>query len=98
MNDHFETCDAGVLDSGFRGIVRVIMINHHPGKTFTTRTGDRIAQYVFMKKYNGKFEKVFDMASLGLTKHGADCFGSTGCVTKEIKLDDSDSDSDSEKK
>ena len=97
LNDHFETCDAGVLASDFRGIVRVIMINYHPEKTFTIRAGDRIAQCVFMKKYNVKFEKVFDMALLGLTKHGADCFGSTGGVAKKIKLDDSDSDSDSEK-
>ena len=97
MNDHFETCDAGVLASDFRGIVRVIMINYHPEKTFTIRAGDRIAQCVFMKKYNVKFEKVFDMALLGLTKHGADCFGSTGGVAKKIKLDDSDSDSEKNK-
>ena len=97
LNDHFVTCDAGVLDSDFTGIVRVIMINHHLEKTFTIRTGDRIAQCVLMKKYNVKFEKVFDMALLGLTKRGADGFGSTGGVTKVIKLDDADSDSDSEK-
>ena len=91
LNDHFATCDARVLDSDFRGIVPVIMINHHPEKTFTIRTGDRIVQYVFMKKYN---VKIFDMAFLGLTKRGADGFGSTGGVTKVIKLDDSDSDSE----
>ena len=97
LNDHFVTCDAGVLDSDFRGIVRVIMINHHLEKTFTIRTGDRIAKCVLIKKYNVKFEKVFDMALLGLTKRGAEGFGSTGGITKVIKLDDSDSDSDSEK-
>ena len=91
LNDHFATCDARVLDSDFRGIVLVIMINHHPEKTFTIRTGDRIVQYVFMKKYN---VKIFDVAFLGLTKRGADGFGSTGGVTKVIKLDDSDSDSE----
>ena len=42
-NDHFVTCDAGLVDHIFRLIVRVIMINHHPEKTFTIRTGDRIA-------------------------------------------------------
>ena len=44
-----------------------------------------------MKKYNVKF---FDLALFGLTKRGADGFGSTGGVTKVIKLDDSDSDSE----
>ena len=31
------------------------------------------------------------MAMLGITKRGADAFGSTGGITKVIKLDDSDS-------
>ena len=44
-----------------------------------------------MKKYNVKFQKVSDMAILGITKRGADEFGSTGGITKVIKLDDSDS-------
>ena len=70
------------------------MMNHHPEKTFTIRTGDRIAQCVFMKKYNVEFEKVSDMGLLGNTKRRAEGFGSTGSVgtvTKAIKLDDSDS-------
>ena len=91
LRDHLITCDAGVLDADFRGIVQVIMINHHPEKTFTIRTGDRIAQCVFMKKYNLEFQKVLDMAMLSITKRGADGFGLTGGITKVIKLDDSDS-------
>ena len=58
------------------------------------RTGDRIAQCVFMKKYNVEFENTSDMGLLGNTKRGADGFGSTGdvgAVTKIIKLDESDS-------
>ena len=88
LRDHLITCDAGVLDADFRGIVRVIMINHHPEKTFTIRTGDRIAQCVFMKKYNAEFQKVSDM--LGITKQ-ADGFGLIGGITKVTKLDGSNS-------
>ena len=91
LRDHLITCDAGVLDADFRGIVRIIIINYHPEKTFTIRTGDRIAQCVFMKKYNMEFQKVSDVAMLGITKRGADGFGSTGGITKVTKLDDSDS-------
>ena len=94
FKEHLITCDAGVLDSDFRGIVQVLMMNHHPKKTFTIRTGDRIPQCVFMKKYNVEFEKVSDMALLGNTKRGTDGFGSTGGVggvTKVIKLDESNS-------
>ena len=50
FKEHFITCDAGALDLDFSGIVQVLMMNHHPEKTFTIRTGDRIAQCVFMKK------------------------------------------------
>ena len=32
LKDHLITCDAGALDADFRGIVWVIMINHHPEK------------------------------------------------------------------
>ena len=91
LRDHLITCDAGVLDADFRGIVRVIIINYHPEKTFTIRTGDRIAQCLFMKKYNTELQKVSDVAMLGITKRGADGFGSTGGITKVTKLGDSDS-------
>ena len=43
LRDHLVTCDGGVLDADFRGIIQVIMTNHHSEKTFTIRTGDRIA-------------------------------------------------------
>ena len=55
FKEHIITCDAGVFDLDFRGIVQVLMMNHHPEKTFTIRTGDIIAQCVFMKKYNVEF-------------------------------------------
>ena len=70
------------------------MMNHHFDKAFTIKTGDRISQCVFMKKYNVEFENVSDMGLLGNTKRGTDGFISTGCVgavTKVIKLDESDS-------
>ena len=94
FKEHLITCDDGVLDPDFRGIVQVLMMNHHFDKAFTIRTGDRISQCVFMKKYNVEFENVSDMGLLGNTKRGADGFGSNGCVgavTKVIKLDKSDS-------
>ena len=91
LRDHLITWDAGGLDADFKGIVRVISINHNPEKTFTIRTGDRIAQCVFMRKHNLEFQKVLDMAMLSITKPGADGFGLTGGITKVIKLDDSDS-------
>ena len=67
------------------------MVNHHPQKTFTARTGDRIAQVVFMEKFNANFHMVTDMHILGQTKRGNDGFGSTGVtVIKKAKKDDDD--------
>ena len=34
FKEYLITCDAGVLDPDFRGIVQVLMMNHHPEKTF----------------------------------------------------------------
>ena len=42
LKDHFVTSDAGVIDADFRGIVQVLILNHHPEKTFTVRTDHRI--------------------------------------------------------
>ena len=88
--EHVVTIDAGVIDSDFRGIIQVLLINHHHEKTFTVRAEDRIAQVVFMEKFNVNFHKVSDPALLGKTKRGYDGFGSTGVeVIKKVKESES---------
>ena len=57
---HLATCDAGVIDADYRGSDEVLLMNHHPHEVYTARTGDRIGQIVFMKKYDVTFEKVSD--------------------------------------
>ena len=42
--EHFVTIDTGVIDSHFRGIIQVLLINHQHEKTFTVKAEDRIAQ------------------------------------------------------
>lgn len=91
LREHFVSNDAGVIDADFRGIIQVLMVNHHPQKTFTVRTGKRIAQVVFMEKFNANFDRVTDKHLLGQTKRGNDGFGSTGVtVIKKAKKDDDD--------
>ena len=73
------------------------MISHHPEETATVRTGDRIAQVVFMEKFNVDFKKVFPVESLGKTKRGNDGFGSTGVSdVKKFKPDSEEISKDSE--
>ena len=81
---HLVTCDAGVTDADYRGSVEVLVMNHHPREVHTVRTGDRIGQIIFMKKYDVTFEKVSDPALLGRTKRGSSGFGSTGSSDNKI--------------
>ena len=71
------TIDAGLIDSDYRGLVYVFSVNHSE-QTFTIRAGDRLAQAVFLEKFNVKFEKVDKKERLGKTKRGNGGFGSTG--------------------
>ena len=72
--------------SGVRGIIQILILNHHPEKTFTVRTKDRIAQVVFMEKFNANFYRVYNAHLLGRTKRRNDGFGSTGIQVKKKKL------------
>ena len=92
LKKHFVTIETVVIDSGFRGIIQVLLVNHHHKKTFTVRAEDRIAQVVFMENFNVNFYKVSDPVLLGKTKRGHDGFGSTGVeVIKKVKQSESES-------
>ena len=89
LREYFVSIDTGVIDAEFRGIIQILMVNHHLQKTFTVRTGDRIAQVISMEKYNANFHRVTDKHLLGQCKCGNDGFGSTGVtVIKKAKNDD----------
>ena len=67
------------------GALFVLFVNHSE-QTFTIRTGDRLAQAVFLEKFDVKFEKVNNIEELGNTKKGNGGFGSTGItVIKNMK-------------
>ena len=86
LKEHTVTIDTGVIDADFRGIIQVLIFNHYPEETFTVRTDDRIAQVVFMEKFNANFYMVSDVHLLGRTKRGNDGLGSTGIqVIKKAK-------------
>ena len=89
LKEHFVTIDAGVIDADLRGIIQVLILNNHPEKTFTVRTDDRIAQVVFMEKFNLNFHRVSDLHLLGRTKRGNDGFGLAGVqVIRKAKKED----------
>ena len=66
---------AGVVDSSYRGEIRVVLFNTDKEEPFQIQAGDRIAQIIIEKHYNFEFVEVEDLSE---TARGADGFGSTG--------------------
>ncbi len=64
---------AGVIDSDYRGEVKVVLVNHGP-EPWAIAPGDRIAQLLVQPVARVRFTR----ASLAPTGRGAAGFGSTG--------------------
>ena len=65
----------GTIDSGYRGEIRVCLINHDPRAELRLRRGDRIAQLVVQRVEQVRFVEV---AALPGSERGAGGYGSTG--------------------
>ncbi|SDY32178.1 dUTP pyrophosphatase [Amycolatopsis xylanica] len=65
----------GTIDSGYRGEIRVCLINHDPREPLKLTRGDRIAQLVVQRVEHAVFVEV---AELGESERGAGGYGSTG--------------------
>lgn len=65
----------GTVDSGYRGEIRVCLINHDRREPIELRRGDRVAQLVVQRVEHAVFREVDE---LDRTARGADGHGSTG--------------------
>ena len=65
----------GTIDAGYRGEIKVIVINLDPQVPVTLRRGDRIAQLVVQPVAAARFVEV---AELPISDRGTGGFGSTG--------------------
>jgi len=65
----------GLIDAGYRGELRVLLLNTDRSATFEVSPGDRIAQLVIVRHEVPEPEEV---PSLEETARGAGGFGSTG--------------------
>ena len=76
---HGLTClnTPGLIDSGYRGEVRVILVNHDPENDYTVSRGDRIAQLVLIRVEEATFELVGE-GGLEESERGSGGFGHTG--------------------
>jgi dUTP pyrophosphatase len=64
----------GTIDAGYRGEIKVILINHG-SEIFVIKSGDKIAQIVVAAVVSGEFTVV---TALGDSARGSGGFGSTG--------------------
>lgn len=65
----------GLIDSRYRGEIKVILVNLDREKPFHVNRGDKICQLVIQKVEKARFTEV---EKLDHTKRGAGGFGSTG--------------------
>ena len=65
----------GLIDSGYRGELRVLLLNTDRAEPFAVEPGDRIAQLVLVTVETPELEEVEE---LDATVRGAGGFGSTG--------------------
>ena len=74
---HGVTClnTPGLVDSGYRGELRVLLVNTDPDEDYRVERGDRIAQLVVQRVEHATFTPV---AALDATDRGTGGFGHTG--------------------
>lgn len=65
----------GLIDSGYRGEIQVILVNMDPRETFAFKVGDRIAQLVIVAVPAVELAPVENLSS---TERGEGGFGSSG--------------------
>ena len=65
----------GTVDAGYRGEIKVLLINHDPQEAVTLNRGDRIAQLVVQRFERARFVEV---GVLPESTRGAGGYGSTG--------------------
>ena len=77
---HGVTClnTPGLIDSGYRGELKVLLINTDPTEPFEIERGDRIAQLVIQRVEHATFIEVEELPD---TDRGDGGFGSTGVAS-----------------
>lgn len=65
----------GLIDSNYRGELKVILLNTDPDNSFTIEIGDRIAQLIVMPVPTINFEQVEELTE---SQRGESGFGSSG--------------------
>jgi dUTP pyrophosphatase len=65
----------GTIDAGYRGEIKVLLINHDPRDSIELRRGDRVAQLVIQRYEQAYFSEVTELPE---SSRGDGGYGSTG--------------------
>ena len=65
----------GTIDAGYRGEIKVLLVNHDPAEPIELRRGDRVAQLLVQRVEQARFREV---AALPVSVRGDGGYGSTG--------------------
>lgn len=68
----------GTIDAGYRGEIRVCLVNHDPREAIRLLRGDRIAQLVVQRVEQAVFREVDGADGLPASARGTGGYGSTG--------------------
>lgn len=71
----------GTIDAGYRGEIKVLLINHDPRESIRLRRGDRVAQLVIQRFERAGFVEVGELPE---SVRGAGGYGSTGGFRREV--------------
>ena len=82
----------GTIDAGYRGEIKVNLVNLDPHRTLRLQRGDRVAQLVVQPVVRARFVPV---AELPASERGTAGHGSTGGVTPATPTDTSSTDTSS---
>ena len=65
----------GTIDAGYRGEIKVLLVNHDPREPVTLHRGDRVAQLVVQRFETARFVAVEELSG---SVRGTGGYGSTG--------------------
>lgn len=77
----------GTIDAGYRGEIKVVLVNHDRHDPVELRRGDRIAQLVVQRVERARFVVVDTLPG---SMRGSGGYGSTGTATSEVDPTPSD--------
>lgn len=74
----------GTVDAGYRGEIRVTLLNTDATEPLTLRRGDRVAQLVVQRVERARFVLVRDVDELAASARGTGGHGSTGLASAHV--------------